>query len=94
MPRVIVAEGCREIDSPSGTRYYARGGAKGYRQGGSFDMSESDAKLAVRMGGAVASLAGPARRRIGWRCPSCGFGAFTRICGRCQSECEREGARE
>jgi hypothetical protein len=89
LTRVIVAEGCREIDS-GGTRYYARGGAKGYEQGGAFDMSDRDARLAVKMGGAVASMAGTTRRRLGWRCPSCGFGSFLKRCGRCGKECERE----
>lgn len=92
MPRVIVAEGCREIDSPAtGQRYYARGGRKGYMQGGAFDMPDSDAKLAVAMGGAVASLAGTARRSTGYRCGQCGFGSYTRRCSRCgNEECERE----
>ena len=91
MTRVIVAEGCREVDAPSGRRYYARGGAKGYRQGGSFDMTPSDAKAAVQMGGAIASLSGPTRRGLGWRCEACGFGSYVKTCGRCQAECVREG---
>lgn len=86
MTRVIVAEGCREVDAPSGRRYYARD----YRQGGSFDMHPADAATAVRMGGAIASLAGATRRALGWRCPSCGFGSFLRACGRCGGECVRE----
>lgn len=90
MPKVIVAEGCREIDSPSGRRYYARGGGRGYRQGGVFDMREGDAKLAVAMGGAIASLSGTTRSRIGFRCPDCGFGSFTRVCGKCGTEGNRE----
>lgn len=91
MPKVIVAEGCREIDSPySGKRYYAQGGRKGYSQGGSFEMDAADAKLAVRMGGAIASESGPTRRGIGYRCPDCGFGSFLKSCSRCGSECERE----
>ena len=91
MTRVIVAEGCREIDSPSGRRYYAgRGDRKGYMQGGSFDMSPEDARLAVKMGGALASLTGPARRSVGWRCPACGFGSWVRTCSKCGAECERE----
>ena len=94
MTRVIVAEGCREIDSPSGRRYYARGGRRGYEQGGSFDMAPSDARMAVKMGGAIASVAGATRRGLGWRCPSCGFGSFLRLCGRCGGECQREGVRE
>ena len=91
MTKVIFAEGCREIDSPlTGRRYYARGGRKGYEQGGAFDMHPADAKLAVKMGGAVASLAGATRRRLGFRCPACGFGSYLRRCGRCGAECERE----
>jgi hypothetical protein len=91
MPRVLISEGCREVDSPAtGTRYFARGGAKGYRQGGSFDMCEADAKAAVRIGGAIASEAGTTSRALGYRCGSCGFGAFTRRCGRCGKDCHRE----
>ena len=89
MPRVIVAEGCREIDS-GGVRHYARGGRKGYMQGGLFEMSDANARLAVRMGGAIASLAGAVRKSVGFRCPGCGFGSFTKVCGRCGQECERE----
>jgi hypothetical protein len=91
--RVIVAEGCREIDSPvTRTRYRAQGGNafEGNVKGGVFDMEPVDAKLAVRMGGAIASLAGTARRGLGWRCPSCGFGSYLKACGRCGSECGRE----
>lgn len=93
MQRVILADGCQQIDSPvTGTRYYARGGRafQGDVRGGVFEMSETDAKLAVKAGGAIASLAGTARRGHGWRCPKCGFGSFLKTCGRCQSECERE----
>ena len=87
MTRVIVAEGCREIDSPlTGQRYYARD----YRQGGSFDMHPADAAMAVRMGGAIASEAGTTRRGIGYRCGTCGFGSFLKRCGRCGGRCERE----
>ena len=91
--RVIVAEGCQQLDSPlSGTRYYARGARafEGNVRGGVFEMSDADAKMAVAMGGAIASLAGTTRRRTGWRCPACGFGSFLKKCGRCQSECVRE----
>lgn len=93
MQRVILADGCQQVDSPvTGTRYYARGASalEGKVRGGVFEMSDTDARLAVKAGGAIASLAGTTRRRTGWRCPSCGFGSFLRICGRCQSECERE----
>lgn len=97
MTRVIVADGCQQVDSPaSGRRYYARGARafEGNVRGGVFDMSDADAKLAVRMGGAIASLAGAVGRRAGFRCPSCTFGSFTLICGRCGAECQREGVRE
>ncbi len=89
--KVIVAEGCREIDAPSGRRYYAQGGRKGYQQGGSFDMTPGDAKAAVAMGGAIASLSGPTRSSVGFRCTACGFGSFVKTCSRCGSECVREG---
>ena len=90
--RVIVADGCQQIDSPSGVRYYARGARafQGDVCGGVFEMSDADAKLAVRMGGAIASMAGATRRSLGWRCRSCGFGSFVKTCSKCGSECERE----
>jgi hypothetical protein len=93
MPKVILADGCQQIDSPvSGTRYYARGGRafEGDVRGGVFEMSDGDARMAVRMGGAIASMAGSTRRSLGWRCAACGFGSFLRRCGRCGGECERE----
>jgi len=93
MQRVIIADGCQQVDSPAtGTRYYARGGyaLEGKVRGGVFEMSDSDAKLAVKAGGAIASLAGTARRSAGWRCKACGFGSFLKRCGRCGAECERE----
>jgi hypothetical protein len=93
MPRVIVADGCQQVDSPvSGTRYYARGASafEGKVRGGVFEMSDADARLAVRMGGAIVSTAGTTRRGLGWRCPACGFGSFLKACGRCGAECERE----
>jgi hypothetical protein len=87
--RVLIAEGCREVDF-AGTRHYARGGRKGYLKGGLFDMSPAAARQAVKIGGAIASEAGTTRRGIGYRCPSCGFGSFVRTCGRCGTECVRE----
>jgi hypothetical protein len=97
MPRVILADGCQQIDSPvTGTRYYARGGMafEGRVRGGVFEMGETDARLAVLAGGAIASLAGTARRSTGWRCGACGFGSYLRTCGRCGAECQREGVRD
>lgn len=87
MPRVIVAEGCRQVDSPSGIRYSARGRGRG----GVFTMTADDARLAVKVGGAIVSEAGTTRRGIGFRCLVCGFGSFLRRCGQCGGECEREG---
>jgi hypothetical protein len=85
--RVLIAEGCREVDGPSGRRYYARN----YQQGGSFDMTDPrDVRQAVKIGGTIASEAGTTRRGIGYRCTGCGFGSFTRACGRCGGVCERE----
>lgn len=91
MPRVITAEGMREIDY-GGQRYYSQGGRRGYEQGGRFEMPDHAARVAVRMGGAIASLAGGTRRTLGYRCqnPACRFGSFTRRCGRCGGRCERE----
>lgn len=97
MTRVIVADGCQQVDSPlTGTRYYARGASafEGTVKGGVFEMSDADARMAVRMGGAIASMAGTTRGKLGWRCLACGFGSFLRICGRCGAECQREGVRE
>jgi hypothetical protein len=88
MARVIMAEGCREIDA-GGRRHYAQGGAKGYQQGGLFEMSDRAAKLAVKAGAAIASVGGAARGR-GWVCTACGFRAFIKTCGRCGGECVRE----
>lgn len=93
MPKVILADGCQQIDSPvSGTRYYAQGGRafQGDIRGGVFEMSDADARMAVKMGGAIAGMAGASRRVLGWRCPACGFGSFLKRCSRCGGECERE----
>lgn len=88
MARVIMAEGCREIDA-GGRRHYARGGAKGYQQGGVFEMDDHAARLAVKAGGAIASVGGPIRAP-GWVCPACGFVAVVRTCSHCGAECVRE----
>lgn len=93
MPRVIVADGCQQVDSPvTGTRYYARGGYafEGKVRGGVFDMAPVDAAMAVKMGGAIVSEAGTTRRGTGFRCRACGFGSFLKTCSRCGQECERE----
>jgi hypothetical protein len=85
MTRVLIAEGCREVDF-GGRRYYARD----YQQGGSFDMPDAAARQAVRIGGAIASVSGCGSRKDGYRCPACGFGSWVKICSRCGAECVRE----
>ena len=87
-----MAEGCQQIDAPSGRRYHAKGGSafEGRVRGGVFEMTQADAAMAVKLGGAVASEAGTTRRDIGFRCGSCGFGSFVVTCSRCQGECTRE----
>jgi hypothetical protein len=89
MPKVLIAEGCREVDF-AGRRHYALGGRKGYERGGLFEMSDAAAKQAVKIGGAIASLTGVTARAAGFRCKACGFGSFFRRCSRCGAECERE----
>lgn len=89
--RVIMADGCHQMDVGS-RRYYARGARafEGSVRGGVFEMPDAVAALAVKAGGAIASLAGTARRRTGWRCKACGFGSYLKACGRCGAECVRE----
>ena len=84
MTRVILGDNIAQVDAPSGRRY------GGNRSGRVFDMSESDAKAVVKLGGAYASVSGTTRRGLGWRCPDCGFGSFLKRCSRCQGECHRE----
>ena len=84
MTRVILAHGVAQVDAPSGRRY------GGNTPGRVFDMDPADARAVVKAGGALASLAGAARRRDGYRCGSCGFGSFVRTCSRCGGACERE----
>lgn len=73
---------CVQVDGLSGRRYTA--------SGGHFEMSDRDGRALVAAGGFVPSLAGPTRAAVGFRCGACGFGAFTRRCGRCGADCERE----
>lgn len=72
-----------EVDAPSGARY-KRG------KDGLFDMKDSDAKALAKGGGFFPSLAGSTRRDVGFRCTACGFGTYTKTCGRCGGPCERE----
>jgi hypothetical protein len=82
--KVILAEAVAQVDTMSGRRY------GGNTPGRVFDMDPADARDVVRLGGALASVAGTTRRAIGFRCPACGFGSCLRRCSRCGSECERE----
>jgi len=46
---------------------------------------------ALRSEGAFpVSVAGGARKGIGYRCPGCGWGSYFTMCSRCGGECERE----
>lgn len=82
--KVILADSVAQIDGLSGMRY----GGNTPRQ--VFEVSDGDAKAVVKLGGAVASLAGTTRRATGYRCPACGFGSYLRRCSRCGTECNRE----
>jgi hypothetical protein len=82
--KVILGANIAQVDAPSGRRY---GGNMPERV---FDMTPSDAKAVVALGGAYASVSGVTSRRFGWRCGKCKFGSFFKRCSRCGSECERE----
>jgi len=82
MKVVAPAKACVEVDGLSGRRYTARDGI--------YEMSERDGRALVRAGGFVPSLAGAASRATGYRCASCGFGAFFTTCGRCGGACSRD----
>lgn len=75
--------GSREIDGITGRRYRARGGVFE-------DMHPADAKALVELGGAPCSLSGATRKGLGFRCPSCGFGTYFKICSRCGDNTVRE----
>lgn len=86
MTDVILSGNIAQIDAPSGRRYNATA-----HKGGHFRMTPEDAAAVVKAGGALATLGTHAARTVGYRCPGCGFGSFTRACGRCGHEgCERE----
>lgn len=86
MTKVILARDVAQVDAPSGLRY------GGNTPGRVFDMTPSDAKAVVQLGGVLASASGTTRRALGFRCvnPECGFGSFVRTCSRCGGECVRE----
>jgi hypothetical protein len=81
--RVILSDSVAQVDGLSGRRY------GGNVPGRVFDMTAEDAKAVVQLGGAMASLSGTTRRRLGFRC-GCGFRPFVKHCSRCGGEAERE----
>ena len=84
MTRVILGDTIAQVEEPDGRRW---GGNQPRRV---FDVSDDTARGVVAIGGAVCSMAGTTRQAVGFRCPSCGFGSYTRRCGRCGEECHRE----
>lgn len=72
-----------EVDAPSGLRYTRD-------KQGIFHMTPSDAAAMVKGGGFTPSMAGSTRKSVGFRCTDCGFGTYTRVCGRCGGSCEKE----
>lgn len=80
--KVLLDKGAKEIDAPSGRRYRAKDGV--------YEMSQSDAKAVVKLGGANCSLSGTTRTEIGYRCEDCDFASFFTTCSRCGGKAERE----
>lgn len=83
MTKVILGNDVAQVDAPSGRRY------GGNMPGQVFDMTASDARAVVKLGGAMASLSGTTRRRLAYRC-ACGFRPFVKRCSRCGGEAVRE----
>jgi hypothetical protein len=83
LTKVILSENIAQVDGLSGRRY------GGNMPGQVFDMTPGDARAVVKLGGAMASLSGTTRRRLGFRC-ACGFRPFVRKCSRCGGEADRE----
>ena len=84
MTRVILGNDVAQVQAADGRTWGAN------RPGRVFDVTDDVARDVVAVGGAVASMAGTTRRSVGYRCGGCGFGSYTRVCGRCGQECERE----
>jgi len=81
----VAAEDRRQVQTEiGGVRYTARGGY--------FQMPETHAKLHREAGNLPSSApaAGPLGRRVGYRCPACGFGSVFITCSRCGGACKRE----
>lgn len=83
MTKVILGNDIAQVDGITGRRY------GGNMPGRVFDMHPADAAAVVKLGGALASMSGTARRRLGYRC-ACGFRPFVRHCSRCGGEAVRE----
>lgn len=77
-------------ESPMVTRTQVAG-TEFVAKDGIFDMPEDHARLYLKATDQQAlSLAGVTRRRVGFRCETCGFGSYFKICSKCGGECRRE----
>lgn len=86
--RVILANDVARLETADGGVHREYGG---FFPGRVFDVDDKMAKLVEGVGGYVVGIGTHRRRRhIGFRCPGCGFGSYTRRCSRCGKECERE----
>jgi hypothetical protein len=80
----VVAQASNHKETEVGGRIYRA-------RDGIFEMPEAVARHTVKYeGGQWPALSGHARRKDGYRCPSCGFGSFFKSCSRCHSKCARE----
>lgn len=82
MKVVAPAKAAVQVDGVTGRRYTARDGI--------YDMHPRDARALVAAGGFWPSLSGATSRTVGYRCRTCGFGAYFTTCSRCGGTCERE----
>ena len=84
MTRVILGHDVAQVQSADGRTW------GGNQPGRVFDVADDVARDVVKVGGTIASMAGTTRRSIGYRCSGCGFRPYTRVCGRCGQEAQRE----
>lgn len=86
--RVILANDVARVETTDGGVHREYGGNT---PGRVFTVDDSMAKLVRGAGGYITGLGTHhGRRGIGFRCAGCGFGSYTRRCGRCGEECKRE----
>lgn len=80
----VMAEDRRQVEQVvEGVTYRARNGW--------FDMPDRHARMHLAAGNLPSpNLAGQTGRRVGYRCPGCGFGSFFAACSRCGAECVKE----